>query len=204
MALADDLPVFFADFGVTAQAGTITGKAILDLPGQVVLNGMVINTDYTLTAKAADFGGLLYGDAITVDGVAYSVRENRRIDDGQLVEILLTKLAPDSTAPGANPADYSLSLADLGDVVLADPTAGEVLKYDGSKWRDGRDEGTAFVFTQSTPSALWIINHNLGHVPTVEVFDAGSQEVEADIANPSTNQTNILFTVPTAGFARLI
>jgi len=203
MALSENLSLFLTDFGVSCTSGAVTALGILDMPGQVLAEGMVISTDYQLTAKADDFGGLLYGDAITVDGVNYSVRETRRIDDGKMVEISLMKLAPDVPAPGSNPADYSLQLGDLGDVQLTSPTAGEVLKYDGAKWIDGTDEGTAFVYTQSTVASTWTINHNLGHVPSVEVFDSGSQEIEADVSHPSVNQTVILFTVPTAGFARL-
>jgi hypothetical protein len=52
---------------------------------------MVISTDYQLTAKASDFGGLKYNDAITVDGVAYTVRETRLIDDGRMCEVSLMK-----------------------------------------------------------------------------------------------------------------
>ena len=44
-----------------------------------------------LTARASDFGNLVYGDAITVATVAYTVRETRFIDDGSFVEIALQK-----------------------------------------------------------------------------------------------------------------
>jgi hypothetical protein len=203
MALTENLSAFLGDFGVSCTSGATTALGILDMPGQVIADGMVITTDYTLTALADNFGGLLYGDAITVDGVNYSVRETRRIDDGKMVEISLMKLAPDVPAPGSDPADYSLSLADLGDVQLTSPTTGEVLKYNGAKWIDATDEGTAFVFTQPTAATTWTINHNLGHVPSVELFDSGSQEIEADVLHPSVNTTIILLSVPTTGFARL-
>jgi hypothetical protein len=88
----EDLSVFLADFGVSCTSGTTSAMGILDMPGQVIADGMVINTDYTLTARTADFGGLLYGDGITVDGSSYQVREVRKLDDGSMVEILLTLL----------------------------------------------------------------------------------------------------------------
>jgi len=78
-----------------------------------------------------------------------------------------------------------------------------VLKYDGTQWVDGVDGGAAYVFTQSSAATTWTINHNLGHVPSVEVFDSGSQEVDADVSHPSVNQTVIVFSVPLSGFARL-
>ena len=89
MAITEDLDGFFADFGVTCTAGAVTAKGILDMPGEVVAGGMVLSTDYTLTARHSNFGTLKHGDSITVDGDAYTVRENRRIGDGKFVEIAL-------------------------------------------------------------------------------------------------------------------
>jgi|GEM_PF-892086 len=202
MALSEDLTVFLEDFGVSCTAGAISALGILDMPSQIISGDMVLSTDYSLTARAADFGGLLYGDGITVDGINYQVREVRKLDDGGMVEIGLQRLAPSSTAPGQNPQTFGLS--DLTNVELTSPTAGEVLKYDGTQWVDGQDEGAAYVFTQSSPAATWTINHNRGVVPSVEVFDSGSQEIEADVSHPSVNTTVIVFAVPVAGFARLI
>lgn len=201
MALTEDLGIFLDDFGVSCTAGAVTALGILDMPTQVLAGDMVLSTDYTLTCRNADFGGLLFGDSITVDGVNYQVKETRQLDDGAFVEIGLMRLGPTSSAPGQNPRTFGLS--DLTDVELTNPTAGEVLKYDGTQWVDGTDGGAAYVFTQSAPSSTWTINHNLGHVPSVEVFDSGSQEVDADVTHPTANQTVILFTVPLSGFARL-
>jgi hypothetical protein len=91
MALDEDLNLFLDDFGVSCTAGAISALGILDMPTQVVAGDMVLSTDYTLTARAADFGGLKYGDSITVAGTAYTVRETRLIDDGAFVEIGLQK-----------------------------------------------------------------------------------------------------------------
>ncbi len=201
MAITEDLNLFLDDFGVSCTAGAISALGILDMPTQVLAGDMVLSTDYTLTCRNADFGGLLFGDSITVDGVNYQVKETRQLDDGAFVEIGLMRLGPTSSAPGQNPRTFGLS--DLTDVELTSPTAGEVLKYDGTQWVDGTDGGAAYVFTQSAPSSTWTINHNLGHVPSVEVFDSGSQEVDADVTHPTANQTVILFTVPLSGFARL-
>jgi hypothetical protein len=77
---------------VSVIAGAVTGQGFLIMPGQIIADGMVINTDYTLTARNSDFGGLLYGDGITVGGSSYQVREVRKLDDGSMVEILLTLL----------------------------------------------------------------------------------------------------------------
>jgi hypothetical protein len=202
MALTEDLSLFLADFGVTVTSGAVSGVGVLDMPSQIISGDMVLSTDYTLTCRAADFGGLLYGDGITVDGVNYQVRETRKVDDGAFVEIALQRLAPESSAPGQNPATFGLN--DLTDVDVTGAGAGDVLKYDGNQWVDAADEGAAFVFTQSVAASTWTINHNLGYVPSVEIFDSGSQEIEADVSHPSVNTAVIVFAVPIAGFARLI
>ncbi len=89
--ITEDLDVFLEDFGVTCTAGAVTAKGILDMPSQVVADGMVLTTDYKVTCRASVFGTLKYGDSITVDGAAYTVRENMLIDDGKFCEIMLQK-----------------------------------------------------------------------------------------------------------------
>jgi len=91
MAFTEDLDIFLADFGVSCTAGAVTANGILDMPSQVISDGMVLSTDYTLTAKATNFGTLIRGDSITVDSVAYTVRETMLIDDGKIVQIALQK-----------------------------------------------------------------------------------------------------------------
>jgi hypothetical protein len=92
MAISEDLNGFLDDFGVSCTAGAVSALGILDMPSQIISGDMVLSTDYTLTARNADFGGLKYGDPITVAGVNYQVRETRLIDDGAFVEIGLQKV----------------------------------------------------------------------------------------------------------------
>jgi hypothetical protein len=91
MALTEDLDIFLADFGVSCTAGATTANGILDMPSQVISDGMVLTTDYTLTARASNFGSLIRGDSITVDGTAYTVRETMLIDDGKFVQLGIQK-----------------------------------------------------------------------------------------------------------------
>lgn len=130
MPLTEDLSVFLNDFGVSCTAGAITALGILDMPGQVIAGDMVVTTDYMLTAKTEDFGGLLYGDGITVAGVNYQVREVLLLDDGSFCQVALTKLAPPATAPGGRPREFELQ--DLADVTLTDPQQGDLLINDGT------------------------------------------------------------------------
>ena len=90
--ISEDFDLFLGDFGVPVSAGAVSGVGILDMPSQVVADGMVLTTDYRLTVKTADFGGLLYGDGITVDGTLYQVREAMKVDDGKFCEISMSKM----------------------------------------------------------------------------------------------------------------
>lgn len=134
MALSEDLGVFLDDFGVSCTAGAVSALGILDMPSQVISGDMVLTTDYTLTARFADFGGLVYGDPITVDGLSYQVREVRRLDDGAMCEIALTKLSPGQVAPGGQPREWRLD--DLADVNISNAQQGDMLINDGTNWVD--------------------------------------------------------------------
>ena len=83
--------VFLRDFGVPVTSGVSSGLGILDTPGKVIMNDMVISTDYTLACEYATFGSLAYGAPVEVDGVLYSVREVRRLDDGIFSEVSLSR-----------------------------------------------------------------------------------------------------------------
>ena len=134
MAFTENLDLFLVDFGVPVTVGATSGLGILDMPSQVVADGMVLTTDYKLTVKTSQFGGLLYGDAITVDGVNYQVREAMKVDDGMFTELFLTKLAPDAVAPGGQPREFGLQ--DLADVNITNAEQGDALIYNGSEWVD--------------------------------------------------------------------
>jgi len=51
----------------------------------------VLTTDYTLTTRASNFGSLVRGNSITVDGTSYTVRETMLLDDGKFVQIALQR-----------------------------------------------------------------------------------------------------------------
>ncbi len=93
MAFAEDLSVFLntAEFAVPVVAGAVSGLGILDMPSEIIADGVVLTTDYKLTCESAKFGSLLHGDAITVNSVAYKVRNVSLIDDGAFCEIMMQK-----------------------------------------------------------------------------------------------------------------
>lgn len=89
--MTEDLGALFRDFGVQASANGVTAQAILDMPGQSVLGAMQISTDYALTYASTDLVGLKHGDAITVAGLPYTVREITLLDDGALSHATLKR-----------------------------------------------------------------------------------------------------------------
>ena len=91
MQISEDQTVYLADFGVTCTSGGTTAKAILEQPDLVLAGNQIISTDYQLTARVSDFGNLIAGASITVDSVAYTVREVRKLDDGAFCEIAIQK-----------------------------------------------------------------------------------------------------------------
>ena len=121
MALTENLDSFLADFGVSVTAGAVSGLGIFDMPMEVIAGDQVLSTDYTLTAKAADFGDLQYGSQVNVNGVPYTVRETRLIDDGSFCQIgLMRSLATElqQSATGIDAGDVDDVIDDLGNAQL--------------------------------------------------------------------------------------
>ena len=92
MAFTEDLDTYFADFTDTVVYSGTTYKGILDQPDEIVADDRVLTTDYELTAKTSDLGAILYDSTLTVDSVSYKVRSVRKIDDGSLCVVSLTKV----------------------------------------------------------------------------------------------------------------
>jgi hypothetical protein len=55
-------------------------------------------------------------------------------------------------------------------------------------------------FSQSTPSTLWIWNHNLGYRPQPKVYNLAYQEIDAEIEQPSVNQIRVRVNPATTGY----
>ena len=137
MAFSEDLDLFLADFGVAVVSGAVTGLGILDMPSEIVADGVVLTTDYKVTVKTSQFGGLIYGAGVTVDGVNYQVREAMKVDDGSFTELMLTRVPPESAAPGQDPRVFTLG--DLTDVNITNAQQGDLLVHDGTEWIDTPD-----------------------------------------------------------------
>ncbi len=93
---ADTLSTFFADLGVpviwTVGMTDYEAVGLLDTPDSLE-GSLIISTEYKLTMKAVDAASITRGQALTVDGVAYTIREApRKIDDGSFVTMELNKV----------------------------------------------------------------------------------------------------------------
>lgn len=81
MDFSADLAALYADFSViaahTPAAGGITiyAEAILDQPGQTIIGGEILATDYSLRYAAITFPAVKRGDTFLVGGVTYTARE---------------------------------------------------------------------------------------------------------------------------------
>jgi len=100
MPFAEDQSIFLADFGLPVVANGVSGLGIYDAPGEYVgSDGAMMLSDPTVRCLGSLVTGLQYGDTITVDGLAYSVRENRPLFDGIWNQLFLTGPIAVTTAP---------------------------------------------------------------------------------------------------------
>lgn len=90
MIPAADLAVMYAAFAVTATVGATSGPVHLR-QGDVDALGERITRDYSMRYRLADFPALVRGDAVTIESVAYEVREVRQVDNGVEAIARLTK-----------------------------------------------------------------------------------------------------------------
>ena len=78
--------------GVSVTAGAASGMGILNRNAELVSDGNVISVEYHLTVETATFGALEYGDAISVGGESFIVRQSPMVmGDGTNCFLLLEK-----------------------------------------------------------------------------------------------------------------
>ena len=91
MPFTEDLDTFFIDFRDSVIYDNAEYIAFLDQPDEMIADGVVLTTDYQLTGKTKDFGSILFDEVIQVNDEDYKVRSVRKIDDGSLCIVSLTK-----------------------------------------------------------------------------------------------------------------
>lgn len=69
------------------------------------------------------------------------------------------------------------------------------------------DNGTftqdTFVYQQLSPSASWVITHNLGNFPSVTIIDSSGNKVFGDITYTDANTVTLTFSAAFTGTAYL-
>lgn len=60
-----------------------------------------------------------------------------------------------------------------------------------------------YTHTQSIPDTNWVINHNLGKIPTVTVVDSAGTEVVCGVEHISTESLEVKSAFPFSGKAYL-
>jgi hypothetical protein len=90
----EDLDAFFDTPGFTVPVvfGSTTGVGYFDTPSEIIANGLVLTTDYSVVVKTSDFSSVSQGDTMTVDSVNYTVREPMLLDDGKIMRVMLEKV----------------------------------------------------------------------------------------------------------------
>lgn len=63
--------------------------------------------------------------------------------------------------------------------------------------------GASYVHDQMTPSATWVVVHNMGYYPNVTVEDSGGNEHFPDLVYDSANQLTLTFNAANGGKAYL-
>ncbi len=88
----EELRGFFSDFSVPCIWGSYSFDGIFDAPDELAAGGVVVSTEYTLLVKSNDIVGMRDGAVISVSGEQYEVRYARKIDDGKLTRLVLSKV----------------------------------------------------------------------------------------------------------------
>jgi hypothetical protein len=79
---------------VSVTAGAVTGRGFLKINSEVILGGEVTVIDHMLEVLTAEFGGLGYGQPITVGGESFKVEmQPQRVGTGMWCQIPLIKSA---------------------------------------------------------------------------------------------------------------
>lgn len=119
------------------------------------------------------------------------------------VDVHIIAAAVDVPVPDAA---FDISLIDTGVDVLAGSDGAEVvLGLEGPRGPRGPAGPVVdYVHTVNDPLAEWVINHNFGRRPSVDVRTPGGMVMFANVVHVTPNQSRVLFNAPTVGSARCI
>ena len=84
----------------------------------------------------------------------------------------------------------------MGDIIVGSITTGPAVPVVPV-------DPTSFIFNQPTPSASWVINHNLNGFPSVTTTDLAGHEIVGQVQYLNANTVIVTFSAPVAGAAYL-
>ena len=106
------------------------------------------------------------------------------------------------------PEDVEVTSNDELTVTFGTAMAGRaIIMYGGIDFSGGviEPEALAYLHTQSSGLATWVVRHKLGYYPVVRVFTDTDEEIQpANIVHDSTFQTTITFSSAQTGTARFV
>lgn len=94
LSFTEDLDAFFdtPGFTVPVVSGATTSVGYFESPSEIVADGLVLTTDFSVVVKTSAFPSVSQGDTMTVDSVNYTVREPMLLDDGKIMRVMLEKV----------------------------------------------------------------------------------------------------------------
>ena len=91
MAFKENLNLFFTEFTDEVIYNNSTFIGMLDEPDEIIADNTILSTEYELKVKTSDFKDVVFDKIIKVNSEDYVVRNIRKIDDGKISIISLSK-----------------------------------------------------------------------------------------------------------------
>lgn len=91
MAFKENLNLFFTEFTDEVIYNNSTFIGMLDEPDEIIADNTILSTEYELKVKTSDFKNVVFDKVIKVNSENYVVRNIRKIDDGKISIISLSK-----------------------------------------------------------------------------------------------------------------
>jgi len=90
--------------------------------------------------------------------------------------------------------------------IVLDPISNRITVINGGPQGPpgiGGASTTTYLHEQDIASTSWLMSHNLGFYPNVDVFDNSGRRIRSAIIHHSINQTEVQFLTPRTGIANL-
>ena len=91
MVFKENLNLFFTEFTDEVIYNNSTFIGMLDEPDEIIADNTILSTEYELKVKTSDFKDVVFDKVIKVNSEDYVVRNIRKIDDGKISIISLSK-----------------------------------------------------------------------------------------------------------------